>query len=107
MGRPRLRTRHTLTELRYFQRDMTRAERGGHRPVPTPVVRSFTAYRYPRATNARLSSPYESTARADLRLFRTAALKHLRAAPSGTLLAAAEELDHPPTRHRHRDLWEA
>ncbi|MER7574690.1 hypothetical protein [Streptomyces sp. NPDC126514] len=31
----------------------------------------------------------------------------LRAAPAGTLERVVETLDHPPTRHRHRDLWEA
>ncbi|WP_367323939.1 hypothetical protein [Streptomyces sp. HUAS ZL42] len=100
-------TGHVLTELRYAENDLTQAERDGRRPTPTLVVRSFAAYTYPRALNERLSSPYESTARAALRAFRTSARKHLRAARADTLLLAAEELDHPPTRHRHRDLWEA
>ena len=100
-------TAHTLAELRYSHGESARAEREGRRPVPTFVVRTFAAHTYPRALNAVLWSPYESTARAALHTFRQTARKHLRAAPPGTLLAAAEDLDHPPTRHRHRDLWEA
>ncbi|MFJ9349549.1 hypothetical protein [Streptomyces sp. NPDC101237] len=79
----------------------------GRRPVPVPVVRAFTAYTYPRALNARPQGSYESTARAALRAFRTAARKRLRATPPDALLSVAEELDHPPTRHRHRDLRES
>ena len=95
-------TAHTLPELRYSHAESARAEREGRRPVPT-----FVAHIYPRALNADLWSPYESTARAALHTFRQTAHKHFRAAPPGTLLTAAEDLDHPPTRHRHRDLWEA
>jgi hypothetical protein len=64
---------------------------------------------YARATNACFGNPYESAARAALRTFRRTARKRLRAVPPGTLLAAVEhlDLDHPPTRHRHRNLWEA
>ena len=37
---------------------------------------------------------------------RTAAVKDLRAAGPGGLLVSAEDLDQPPTRHRHSTLWE-
>ncbi|MFF0000292.1 hypothetical protein [Streptomyces avermitilis] len=98
-------TAHTLTDHRYSRQELARAHRAGRRPVPTRADRSFAAYVFPRAVGAHFWSPYESAARADLRTFRTTACKLLRAAPPGTLLTAAEDLDHPPTRHRHRDLW--
>ncbi|KOG32087.1 hypothetical protein [Streptomyces resistomycificus] len=104
---PGPRTGHALVELRYSRAESADAVRAGRRPLPTQVVRRFAAYTYPRALNEQFSSPYESRARAALQAFRTTARNHLRAAPEGALLAAAEELDHPPTRHRHRDLWEA
>jgi len=100
-------TAHALTELRYTKAELYRARREARRPVPTRAVRTFAAYAYPRTLGVHFWSPYESTARADLRTFRTAARKLLRAAPQGALLATAENLDHPPTRHRHRDLWES
>lgn len=108
-GPPAPWTRHALTELRYSAAEMSRARREGRRPVPARVVRAFTAYTYPRAMNECFWNPYESAARAALRSFRTTARKSLRAVPPGTLLAAVEhlDLDHPPTRHRHRNLWEA
>ncbi|MGW4906678.1 hypothetical protein [Streptomyces sp. NPDC004270] len=99
-------TSHVLAELRYPGGKVSRRRGAGRRPVPTLVVRSFAAYTYPRALNARPAGPYESTARAALRTFRTVARKRLRAASPDVLLRVAEELDHPPTRHRHRDLWE-
>ncbi|MDT9694586.1 hypothetical protein [Streptomyces sp. P17] len=100
-------TVHSLAELRYSRQELSRARREGRRPRPKAVLRSFAAYTYPRGLGQRWTSPYESMARAELRSFRTTALKHLRAAPAGTLGTVAEALDHPPTRHRHRDLWEA
>ncbi len=100
-------TAHSLGELRYTREELSRAAREGRRPRPKPVARSFAVYTYPRGLGRRWTSPYESMARARLRSFRTTAVKHLRAAPAGTLERAAETLDHPPTRHRHRDLWEA
>jgi hypothetical protein len=106
-GLPGPRTAHTLTELRYSHAESARAAREGRRPVPAFVVRSFAAHTYPRALNTAFWNPYESAARAALRTFRHTARNLLRAAPAGTLLAAAAELDHPPTRHRHRNLWEA
>ncbi|MFF4354147.1 hypothetical protein [Streptomyces sp. NPDC001530] len=99
-------TAHALTELRYSGEELTSALREGRRPTPAPLVRAFAAYTYPRALNEHVRTPYEATARADLRTFRTTARKLLRAAPPSALLDAAEDLDHPPTRHRHRNLWE-
>jgi hypothetical protein len=52
-----------------------------------------------------MDTPYESRARAELRAFRTSARKWLHDATDALVLTAGE-LDHPPTRHRHRDLWE-
>lgn len=108
-GLPAPWTAHALTELRYSGAESIRARREGRRAVPTRVVRTFTAYTHARAVNGCFWNTYESGARAALRTFRTAASQQLRAAPPGTLLAAAEclDLDHPPTRHRHRNLWEA
>ncbi|WP_327314325.1 hypothetical protein [Streptomyces sp. NBC_01235] len=99
-------TGHRLVELRYSAEELTRARRERRRPVPVPLVRAFCARTFPRSLNARVDGPYESRARAALSVFRSTARNHLRAAPPGALLAAAEELDHPPTRHRHRNLWE-
>ncbi|MEU6377908.1 hypothetical protein [Streptomyces sp. NPDC046909] len=107
LGLPGPWTGNTVTELRYSHEESIRAEREGRRPVPGFVVRDFTSYTRPRAMNERYSSPYERRARAALQAFRTSAHRHLRAAPTGALLRWAEDLDHPPTRHRHRDLWEA
>ncbi|WP_328870605.1 hypothetical protein OHT76_11125 [Streptomyces sp. NBC_00287] len=98
-------TAHFLAELRYSHEELSKAAREGRRPRPKPVTPSFAAYTYPRGLGNRWTSQYESMARAALRSFRTTALKHLRAA--APLATAAETLDHPPTRHRHRDLWEA
>ncbi|GAB2956011.1 hypothetical protein [Streptomyces heilongjiangensis] len=106
-GLPAPWTAHTLTGLRYSGGELSRARREGRRPRPTRVVRAFTSYRYARAVNEHFWDPYESQARAALRAFRTAARTHLRAAPPGGLLTAADLLDHPPTRHRHRNLGEA
>ncbi|MFI9765457.1 hypothetical protein ACIHJG_01150 [Streptomyces sp. NPDC052415] len=100
-------TRHSLGELRYERQELSKAVREGRRARPRPLVRSFAAYTYPRGPGERGVSPYESRARAALRSFRVTAVKQLRAAPAGTLERVAETLDHPPTRHRHRDLWEA
>lgn len=104
-GRARLDTGHILTELRYSEQELARSRREGRRPVPTAVVRSFVAYTFPRSLNDDVSGPYESRARAALQVFRTTARARLRAAAPGDLLVTAEELDHPPTRHRHADLW--
>ncbi|MEV7884841.1 hypothetical protein ACWD3I_18630 [Streptomyces sp. NPDC002817] len=98
---------HTVTELRYSGEELARAARERRRPVPRLARRSFTSYTYSRAVNERRYSPYERRARAALQVFRTSARRHLRAAPTDALLLWAEDLDHPPTRHRHRDLWEA
>ncbi|WP_327716469.1 hypothetical protein OG381_14195 [Streptomyces sp. NBC_00490] len=107
LGLPGPWTGHALTELRYPEAELARAEREGRRPVPRLARRSFTSYTYSRAVNERRYSPYERRARAALQVFRTSARRHLRAAPAGALPLWAEDLDHPPTRHRHRDLWEA
>jgi hypothetical protein len=100
-------TGNTVTELRYTREEFTRTRRQGRRPVPRLVARTFTSYTFSRAVNERVDSPYERRARAALQGFRTSARRHLRAAPAGELLSWAEEVDHAPTRHRHRDLWEA
>jgi hypothetical protein len=99
-------TAHELTDLRHARAESWRARGEGRRPVPARVTRSFATYTLARALRGRIRSPYESRARASLSTFRSTARNHLRAAPPGTLLEAAEALDHPPTRHRHRDLWE-
>ncbi|MFD9432525.1 hypothetical protein [Streptomyces sp. NPDC060002] len=98
-------TGHRLTELRYSARELARARHERRRPLPDPLVRAFRSYTFPRSLNERIAGPYESRARAALSVFRSTARNHLRAAPPGALLAAAEELDHPPTRHRHQDVW--
>lgn len=100
-------TGNTVAELRYTREEFTRARREGRRPVPSLAVRTFGSYTFWRAVNERRKTPYERRARAALQNFRTSARGHLRAAPAGELLSWAEELDHPPTRHRHRDVWEA
>lgn len=100
-------TAHALAELRYSRAELSRARREGRRPRPERVVRAFAAYTYPRGLGERWTSPYEKSARAALQVFQVGALHHLRATSADALLAAAETLDHPPTRHRHRDLWEA
>ncbi|MCW8380199.1 hypothetical protein [Streptomyces justiciae] len=105
LGLPGPWTGNAVPELRYTYVELTRAHREGRRPMPRRVVRSFTSYTYPRAMNDRVSSPYERRARAALQAFRSTARLELRAAPAEALLLTAEELDHPPTRHRHRDLW--
>ncbi|MER6563681.1 hypothetical protein ABT300_39375 [Streptomyces sp. NPDC001027] len=105
-GGRRLVTGHCLVELRYRAADLTRARRERRRPTPVPLVREFRARTFPRSLNARIDGPYERRARAALAVFRSTSRNRLRAAPSGALLATAEDLDHPPTRHRHRNLWE-
>lgn len=105
-GSRRLVTGHCLVELRYTAADLCRARCERRRPTPVPLVRAFRARTFPRSLNAQVDGPYESRARAALAVFRSTARNRLRAAPSGELLATAEELDHPPTRHRHRNLWE-
>ncbi|MDN3020977.1 hypothetical protein [Streptomyces sp. S.PB5] len=107
LGRPGPWTGNTVEELRYSHEELNLAGREGRRPVPTLVVRNFTSYTFPRATNERPYSPYERRARAALQVFRTSARRHLRSALTGALPLWAEELDHPPTRHRHSDLWDA
>ncbi len=71
-------------------------------------MRSFAAYRHPRGLGAWVTSGREpeAAARAALRTFRTAAVKDLRAAGADGLLTQAQDLDYPPTRHRHSTLWE-
>ncbi|OPG01289.1 hypothetical protein B1R27_37665 [Streptomyces sp. GKU 895] len=98
-------TGNDVPELRYTNEELARARREGRRPMPRRVVRGFTSYTYPRAMNGRVFSPYERRARAALQAFRSAARLELRAAPVEELVQWAEELDHPPTRHRHQDLW--
>ncbi|MDX3803292.1 hypothetical protein [Streptomyces sp. AK04-3B] len=100
-----LATGHFLVELRYRAADLTRARRERRRPAPVLLVRAFRAHTFPRSLNEQVDDPYERRARAALAVFRSTARNRLRAAPPGALLAAAEELDHPPTRHRHRNLW--
>ncbi|MGV9453361.1 hypothetical protein [Streptomyces sp. NPDC003635] len=100
-------TAHALAELRFSHAELSRARREGRRPGPERVVRAFAAYTYPRGLGERWTSPYERRARAALQAFRVKALHHLRASSPGSLHTAAETLDHPPTRHRHRDPWEA
>lgn len=107
LGLPGPWTGHALDELRYPHEELSRAGREGRRPAPRLVVRSFTSYTYSRAMNECRNSPYERRARAALQTFRTSARRQLSAAPAGALLQWADDLDHPPTRHRHRDLWEA
>jgi hypothetical protein len=98
-------TGHRLVALRYSAQELTRARRERRRPVPVQLVHTFCAYTFPRSLNAQVDGPYESRARAALAVFRSTVRNRLRAASPGALLSAAEELDHPPTRHRHRDLW--
>ncbi|MFD4573771.1 hypothetical protein ACFWNK_35925 [Streptomyces sp. NPDC058417] len=101
-----LRSGHRLTALRRTVRETARARREGRRPLPVPVDRAFVAHTYPRSLNAGVDGPYEVRARAALAVFRAGARNRLRAAPPGGLLALAEELDFPPTRHRHRNIWD-
>ncbi|MFE9672700.1 hypothetical protein ACFYO5_01030 [Streptomyces sp. NPDC006259] len=101
-----LRSGHVLVQLRLTAEESARARREGRRPRPVPVRRAFIARTYPRSLNAEVDGPYESRARAALAVFRTTARNRLRAAPPGALVDVAEDLDHPPTRHRHRNLWE-
>ncbi|MFC9290042.1 hypothetical protein [Streptomyces sp. NPDC057052] len=100
------RSGHRLVQLRVTFGESARARREGRRPRPVPVHRAFTAHTWPRSLNAGVGGPYESRARAALAVFRTTARNRLRAAPPGALLDAAEDLDHPPTRHRHRNIWD-
>ncbi|WP_062649588.1 hypothetical protein [Streptomyces maremycinicus] len=99
-------TGHRLGELRYSAGESARALRERRRPVPLPLVRVFRSHTFPRSLNAEIDGPYESRARAALSVFRSTARNRLRAAPPGALLAVAEDLDHPPTRHRHRNVWD-
>ncbi|MEV4231768.1 hypothetical protein AB0J81_32765 [Streptomyces bobili] len=101
-----LRSGHRLVQLRFTREESARAPREGRRPRPVPVRSAFTAYTYPRSLNAGVDGPYESRARAALAVFRTTARNRLRAAPPGALLDIADDLDHPPTRHRHGNLWD-
>ncbi|MCF4137812.1 hypothetical protein L1856_15460 [Streptomyces sp. Tue 6430] len=101
-----LRSGHRLVQLRVTFAESARARREGRRPRPVPVHRTFTAHTCPRSLNAGVDGPYESRARAALAVFRTTARNRLRAAPPGALLDVAEDLDHPPTRHRHRNIWD-
>jgi hypothetical protein len=101
-----MRSGHRLVQLRVTTEESARAPREGRRPRPVAVRCAFTAYTYPRALNAGVDGPYESRARAALAVFRTTARNRLRAAPPGALLDVAEELDHPPTRHRHGNIWD-
>ncbi|MFJ4696149.1 hypothetical protein [Streptomyces sp. NPDC088766] len=101
-----LRSGHRLVQLRITFEESARARREGRRPRPVPVHRAFTAHTWPRSLNAGVDGPYESRARAALAVFRTTARNRLRAAPPGALLDAADDLDHPPTRHRHRNIWD-
>ncbi|MDQ0962608.1 hypothetical protein QFZ66_006486 [Streptomyces sp. B4I13] len=105
VGGGHLVTGHRLAELRYRAADLTRARREGRRPTPVLLVRAFRAHTFPRSLNEKVDGPYERRARAALAVFRSTARNRLRAAPPGALLAEAEELDHPPTRHRHQNLW--
>ncbi|MGX1269309.1 hypothetical protein [Streptomyces phaeoluteigriseus] len=100
------RSGHRLVQLRVDTEESARAPREGRRPRPVPVRCAFTAFTYPRSLNAGVDGPYESRARAALAVFRTTARNRLRAAPPGALLDVAEDLDHPPTRHRHRNIWD-
>lgn len=101
-------TANSLTELRYSAAEMSAARAAGRRAEPALLVRSFAAYSYPRALGVRVSGRRrpEAGARAALRAFRTSARGRLNAAGPGELLDVAEDLDHPPTRHRHIALWE-
>ncbi|MFD5270937.1 hypothetical protein [Streptomyces sp. NPDC058335] len=101
-----LRSGHRLVQLRVTTQESARAPREGRRPRPVPVRCAFTAHTYPRSLNAGVDGPYESRARAALAVFRTTARNRLRAAPPGALLDVAEDLVHPPTRHRHRNIWD-
>ncbi|MEV5487273.1 hypothetical protein AB0L47_04470 [Streptomyces bobili] len=101
-----LRSGHRLVQLRFTSVESARAQREGRRPRPVPVRSAFTAYTYPRSLNAGVDGPYESRARAALAVFRTTARNRLRAAPPGALLDIAADLDHPPTRHRHGNIWD-
>ncbi|MBT2504497.1 hypothetical protein J7I98_01030 [Streptomyces sp. ISL-98] len=96
-------TAHTLTDLRYSYADLSKALRTGRRPTPSRRMRTFASYEYPRAagTPIRGQREHESRARAALRLFATRARKELRTSPT-----TAEDLDHPPTRHRHTCIWQ-
>ncbi|WP_406403331.1 hypothetical protein OH805_28535 [Streptomyces sp. NBC_00879] len=99
-------TAHAITELRYSHAELDASRRLGRRPMPRRVVRGFASYEYPRAIGVPVSGRAcpEAAARAALRDFCTSAVKHLRAA--NDLLETAEDLDHPPTRHRHGCIWD-
>ncbi|MFJ3668536.1 hypothetical protein ACIPSE_19040 [Streptomyces sp. NPDC090106] len=108
LGLPGPWTGNAVPDLRRTHAESRRVRREGRRPVPRRVVRRFTSYTYARAVGDRSTSPYERRARAALQRFRASARLTLRAAASEeALLTCAEDLDLPPTRHRHRDLWEA
>ncbi|MDQ0580337.1 hypothetical protein [Streptomyces rishiriensis] len=99
-------TGHRLVELRHSAGESARARRERRRPVPVPLVCAFRSYTFPRSLNSRIDGPYESRARAALSVFRSTARNRLRAAGPGALLLVAEDLDHPPTRHRHGNVWD-
>ncbi|NUK06386.1 hypothetical protein [Streptomyces lunaelactis] len=99
-------TAHAVIELRYSHAESGESHRAGRRPMPRRIVRGFASYEYPRAVGVPVSGRAyrEATARAALREFCTSAVKDLCAADD--LLETAEDLDHPPTRHRHGCIWD-
>ncbi|GAA1509122.1 hypothetical protein GCM10009730_11630 [Streptomyces albidochromogenes] len=97
-------TAHALTDFRCSHAELGAAHRAGRRPVPRRVTRAFASHTFPRASGTPLTGrpAYESRARAALHRFTTRARHQLRTAPH-----TAEDLDHPPTRHRHACVWHA
>ncbi|MGX1883957.1 hypothetical protein [Streptomyces sp. NPDC055287] len=66
------------------------------------MTHSLASCTFPRASGTPINGrpEHESRARAALHQFTTRARKQLRASPS-----TAEDLDHPPPRHRHACVW--
>ncbi|MBT2397741.1 hypothetical protein [Streptomyces sp. ISL-100] len=95
-------TAHAVTDLRYSNAELRAAHRAGRRPTPDRLTHTLTAYTFPRASGTPITgrSEHETQARAALHRFTTRARKQLRASST-----TAEDLDHPPTRHRHACIW--
>ncbi|WP_262387175.1 hypothetical protein [Streptomyces sp. TRM49041] len=98
-----------LHGLRYSAATLADAARAGRRPRPQRVrpqvtVRRFARYRWDRSVS-RWAAEGERRARQDLR-GRLRALELLVDDGTGHLdLSPTEDVDVPPTRHRHTARW--
>lgn len=96
----------SLYDLRYTHAEAARAARAGRRPAPTKTLRRITSWQ-PIVLNGRNGSFSAEIATAEGRARLRGRLEAQRIRGLHRAGHDVDDVDIPPVRHRHGELWHA